>query len=95
MKNSFVYIIGNHNNSIFYIGVTSNLIKRVQEHKNKLISGFSSKYNLNKLLYYEIYDDINIAINREKQLKNWHKIWKINLIKIQNPELKDLFSGLL
>ena len=60
------------------------------EHKNKLVEGFSKKYNLNKLIYYEITNDVNSAINREKQLKNWHKDWKINLINQFNPEWKDL-----
>ena len=73
-----------------YIGVTSNLQKRVWEHKNKVVKGFTEKYNVNKLVYYELTDSIETAINREKQLKRWHREWKINLIKEMNPEFKDL-----
>lgn len=88
---SFVYIMGNEK-PVLYIGVTSNLARRVYLHKNKIAKGFTSKYNLHKLLYYEVFEDINIAIQREKQLKNWHREWKINLIKSKNPEFKDLYE---
>ena len=80
----------NCNNTTFYIGVTSNLQKRIWEHKNKVVEGFTKKYNINKLVYYEITDSIESAIIREKQLKNWHREWKLNLIKDNNPEFKDL-----
>lgn len=68
-------------NTVLYVGVTDNLARRVYEHKNKLIKGFSEKYSIKKLVYYETTNDINSAIKREKQLKNWHREWKINLIK--------------
>ena len=87
-----VYILTNYNNTTFYIGVTSNLPKRIWEHKNKVVEGFTQKYNLDKLVYYEITDSIISAIKREKQLKNWHRDWKINLIKETNPEFKDLYE---
>ena len=77
-------------NTTFYIGVTGDMIKRLYEHKNKLVEGFSSKYNLNKLVYFEDTNDVNAALNREKQLKNWHRDWRINLIKSKNPSLCDL-----
>ena len=80
----------NYKNTTLYIGVTSNLQRRVWEHKNKVVKGFTEKYNINKLVYYEITDSIESAIIREKQLKNWHRDWKINLIKEINPEFKDL-----
>ena len=80
----------NCNNTTFYIGVTSNLQKRIWEHKNKVVEGFTKKYNINKLVYYEITDSVESAIIREKQLKNWHREWKLNLIKDNNPEFKDL-----
>ena len=80
-KTYYVYIITNKLNSVLYIGITSNLVKRIWEHKNKVVDGFSNKYNLNKLVYYEICNDIEQAIKREKQLKNWHRAWKDNLIK--------------
>lgn len=86
----YVYILSNTTHSTFYIGVTSNLQKRIWEHKNKVIEGFTKKYNVNKLVYYEITNSIETAILREKQLKNWHRKWKLNLIKEFNPEMKDL-----
>ena len=85
-----VYILTNHHNTTFYIGVTSNISKRMWEHKNKITDGFTKKYNINKLVYYETTESIESAIKREKQLKNWHRDWKINLIKKNNPEFKDL-----
>jgi len=89
-RKGFVYIIGN-NRPTLYIGVTSNLIKRVYEHKQGSVEGFTKKYRLSKLLYYEAFDDIQRAIRREKQLKNWHREWKLNLIKTKNPAFKDLY----
>jgi putative endonuclease len=86
----WIYIITNKNNTTFYIGVTRNIYKRIYEHQNKIVDGFSKKYNLTKLVYYEKYSDIKEAISREKQLKNWHREWKMNLIKKLNPEMKDL-----
>ena len=85
-----VYIMTNYSEKSLYIGVTSNLQKRVWEHKNKVVEGFTEKYNVNKLVYYELTDSIESAINREKQLKRWHRQWKINLIKEMNPDFKDL-----
>ena len=88
-----VYILSNYEGTTFYVGVTSDLKKRIYEHKNKLFKGFSAKYNLEKLVYYEISDSIESAIEREKQLKKWHRQWKINLIKEQNPQFNDLSSN--
>ncbi len=91
MKYSYIYIITNKNNTTLYIGITSDLKSRIYKHKNKFYySSFSKKYNLEKLVYYEKYLEINQAIKREKQLKNWHKDWKINLIKTINRDFKDL-----
>ena len=90
MKSYYVYIMSNKHNTSLYIGVTNNLYRRVIEHKNKTIKGFSSKYNLDKLVYFETTDNIENALNREKQLKNWHSEWKSNLIKSVNPTFKDL-----
>lgn len=91
----YIYIITNKINSVLYIGVTSNLVKRIWEHKHKVVEGFSKKYNLHKLVYYELCNDIEQAIKREKQLKNWHRTWKDNLIKEKNPEFLDLFSSII
>lgn len=89
-KTYYVYIITNKNNTTFYIGATDSLIRRMYEHKNELVEGFSKRYRLKKLVYYEETSDINSAIAREKQLKNWHREWKINLIKKDNPGFEDL-----
>lgn len=87
-----VYILTNINNTTFYIGVTSNLPKRIWEHKNKFVDGFTKKYNVDKLVYYELTENIETAINREKQLKNWHRDWKIKLIKKINTNFDDLYK---
>ncbi len=86
----WVYILTNFNNSTFYIGVTNNLERRLYEHKNEMVNSFTKKYKLKKIVYYEHFVDVNDAIAREKQLKNWHRGWKLNLIKSVNPEFKDL-----
>ena len=90
----YVYIMSNKNNNVLYIGVTNNLIRRIYEHKNKILKGFTSKYNVEKLVYYECFEDELLAIQREKNLKNWHKEWKENLIRQMNPEWKDLYEGI-
>ncbi len=89
-KTYAVYIITNYNQTTFYIGVTGNLQKRIWEHKNKVVEGFTKKYNVDKLVYYELTENVESALNREKQLKRWHREWKVNLIKEMNPEFKDL-----
>lgn len=90
MKQYYVYILTNNNNNVLYTGITSNLIKRIYEHKNKLADGFTKKYNVNKLVYYEIFEDPENAIKREKMIKNLLRIKKIALIKAKNPEFKEL-----
>lgn len=85
-----VYILTNYSESSFYIGVTSNLERRIWEHRNHVVKGYTDKYNLNKLVYYELTNSIESAISREKQLKRWHRDWKINLIKEKNPQMIDL-----
>lgn len=91
-KSFWVYILTNWNNRLLYIGITSNLVNRTLQDINKENEGFTSKYNINKLVYYEHYDDINFAIQREKQLKKWKRDWKFQLIKMSNPKLLDLFD---
>lgn len=88
-------MLTNHINSVLYIGVTSNLAKRIGEHREKLISGFSDRYNLYKLVYYEFYDSMEEAILREKQLKRWSRKKKELLIDKQNQEWKDLYGGVI
>jgi len=86
----FVYIITNKNLTTLYIGVTSDLESRLYQHKEKLTDGFTTKYNLNRLVYFEETSDVVEAISREKQLKNWRKSWKLNLIRKENPMFLDL-----
>jgi len=93
MKQGFVYMGSNKNRTTLYVGVTNNLERRILEHKRGTGSAFTSKYNLTDLMYFEQIDGMLNAIKREKQLKNWHKEWKWNLIKKENPELKDLSDG--
>ncbi len=95
MKQYCVYITTNRENKVLYIGVTSNLPRRIYEHKNKLVKGFTEKYNVDKLVYFEQTENVQSALRREKQLKNWHKNWKINLINSFNPEWKELAGTLL
>jgi len=90
MKVGYVYIMRNKWRTTFYVGVTSDLAKRVTQYKSGKGSEFTGKHNLTDLLYYERIGDIEQAIKREKQLKRWHRDWKINLIKSVNPEMKDL-----
>jgi len=91
MRKGYVYIMSNKYRTTFYIGVTSAIKRRVLEHKTgKGTSAFTSRYNLFDLLYYEIIEGMAESIEREKQLKNWHRDWKINLIKESNPEMVDL-----
>lgn len=94
-KQSFVYIMTNKISTVLYVGVTNNLIKRVYQHKNKLAAGFTSKYNINKLVYYEVFEDINEAIKREKQIKGGSREKKIQLIKSKNPEFYDLYGEII
>ncbi len=94
-KSYYVYILTNKKNGTLYVGVTSNLIKRVYLHKQKLIDGFTKKYNIKILVHYEQYSDINQAILREKRLKKWKRKWKIELIEKNNPLWKDLYYDII
>ena len=94
IKNYFVYILANKRNGTLYIGVTSDLKKRVYEHRGNLIEGFTKRYNVHMLVYYEITEDVKNAIIREKQLKEWRRKWKLELIEKNNPEWKDLYDSL-
>jgi len=89
-KQFYVYILTNKSDRVLYVGVTNDLGRRMYEHKSKMVDGFTNKYNLTKLVYFEETQDVKSAIEREKQLKNWHRDWKINLIKRFNPGWKDL-----
>ena len=89
MKSYFVYIMTNRSKTL-YTGVTNNLERRVFEHKNKLVAGFTSKYNITKLVYYEETSNVHAALAREKQIKGWRRAKKIALIEAENPEWKDI-----
>ena len=91
----YVYILTNWNHKVMYIGVTNNLYKRIYQHKNKLIDGFTKKYNVTKLVYYESTEDVTSAITREKQLKGWVRKKKNDLVVTINPEWKDLSAELV
>ncbi len=96
MKKGYVYIMSNKNRTVLYVGVTSEIKERVDKHKTKHYpNSFSKRYNVFDLMYFEVWDKIDEAIKREKQLKNWHSNWKWNLIKENNPELKDLYNELV
>ena len=86
----YVYIISNKKNGTLYIGMTNNIERRIYEHKNSMIEGFSKDYNLNNLVHVEFFKYVNDAIKREKQLKNWNRKWKIELIEKENPNWEDL-----
>jgi len=94
-KPGYIYILTNKRRNVLYIGVTADLTQRIWKHKQGLGSEFTKKYKLKYLIYYESYPHMQDAINREKQLKNWHREWKFNLIKETNPTLKDLWSEIL
>jgi len=81
-------------NGTLYIGRTSNLVQRIWQHKNKMLEGFTRKYNVNKLVYYEVHPNAESAITREKQMKKWRRSWKIRLIKEKNPDWKDLYDDI-
>ena len=92
MKTYYVYILASKRNGTLYIGVTNDLIKRVYEHKNNLIEGFTNKYKVHRLVYYETTSEITSALHREKQLKKWKRAWKIELIEKNNPQWKNLYE---
>ena len=91
MKQYYTYILASRKNGTLYVGVTSDLLKRIYEHKQNLIDGFTKKYNVHTLVYYEVHNDIREAITREKQIKKWNRRWKMRLIEEMNPEWRDLY----
>jgi putative endonuclease len=91
----YVYILARKRNGTLYIGVTSDLVKRAYEHKSDLVDGFTKKYGVHDLVYYETIDSIESAIAREKQLKKWNRAWKVRLVEKGNPYWRDLYPSLL
>ena len=94
MKQPAVYILANKRNGTLYIGVTSNLRQRVWQHKHGVVDGFTKKYGVHLLVYYELHAEMRAAITREKQLKKWNRAWKLELIEGQNPDWRDLWEDL-
>ena len=94
-KHYYVYILASKKYGTLYIGVTNDLLRRVYEHKQHQVKGFTQKYDVTLLVYYEIFDSIEEAIIKEKQMKAWKRDWKINKIEALNPEWNDLYSSLL
>jgi putative endonuclease len=89
-----VYILASQRNGTLYIGITDNLLRRVWEHKHQLVEGFTNRYEIHHLVYYEVYEDPESVIAREKQLKEWRRNWKLELIEEKNPDWKDLYNSL-
>ena len=94
-KQPAVYILASQRNGTLYIGVTSDLVQRVWQHRNGLVEGFTKKYGVHRLVYYELHADMTEAIQREKRLKKWNRAWKIELIERENPEWLDLWPMIL
>ena len=94
-KQPAVYILASGRNGTLYIGVTSDLLKRVWEHKNDLVAGFTKRYGVDRLVYYELHEDMVSAITREKQMKKWNRAWKLKLIERQNPGWRDLWEEIV
>jgi putative endonuclease len=94
-KRPCVCILANRRNGTLYTGVTSDLVKRVYEHKNGLADGFTKKYGVHELVYFEMHADMTAAITREKQIKKWNRAWKLELIEKDNPEWKDLYETII
>jgi len=92
MKQSYVYILASGKNGTLYVGVTSDLFKRIYEHKQNIIDGFTKKYAIHTLVYYEMHEDVWEAIIREKRIKKWNRVWKLRLIEEKNPEWRDLYN---
>ena len=94
-KRPCVYMLANKRNGSLYVGVTSDVIKRIWEHKSGLVQGYTKKYGLNRLVWYELQDTMESAIQREKNIKNWKRRWKLELIEQSNPYWKDLYEELV
>jgi len=92
MSGGFIYFMASAPNGILYVGVTSDLVQRVYQHRNGLVQGFTKKYSVKRLVYFEQYDDIRLAIQRKHNIKHWSRTWKVRLILANNPEWNDLYD---
>jgi putative endonuclease len=95
MSGGFVYFMASAPNGILYVGVTSELVQRVYQHRNGLVPGFTKRYSIKRLVYFEQYDDIRLAIQREHNIKHWSRTWKVRLILANNPEWNDLYDSIV
>jgi putative endonuclease len=95
IKQPAVYILASERNGTLYIGVTSDLVKRIWEHKNNLVKGFTQRYNVHNIVWYELHESMNSAIEREKQMKEWKRAWKLKLIEKSNPNWNDLYDSII
>jgi putative endonuclease len=95
MKQYYVYIMASKKNGTLYIGVTSDLVKRIYEHKQNLADGFTKEYSVHAVVYYEPHKEVEVVILREKQMKKWNRKWKMRLIEEKNPEWKDLYNEII
>jgi putative endonuclease len=93
-RSFYVYILASKIGGTLYVGVTNDLIRRVAEHKSKAVEGFTRRYGVNRLVYFECFDDVENAIHREKRLKKWTRSWKIALVEKDNPDWNDLYPGI-
>jgi putative endonuclease len=93
-KQFYVYMLASKRNGTLYIGVTSDLVQRIWQHKNKMVQGFTNKYNVDRLVYYEKHYNAESAITKEKQMKKWRRAWKIQLIEDRNPDWNDLYNDI-
>ncbi len=94
MRGGYIYFVTNKPNGILYVGVTNDLVRRVYEHRTGAVAGFTKRYSLKTLVYFESFDDIRSAIQREKNIKHWSRTWKVRLILANNPEWLDLYDTL-
>jgi putative endonuclease len=94
MKQPCVYILSSRRNGTLYVGLTSNLVKRVWEHKENFVEGFTKRYGIHTLVWYEVHESMETAIQREKVIKNWKRSWKLELIEKTNPQWRDLYADL-
>ena len=95
MKQYYIYILASRRNGTLYVGVTSDLLKRIYEHKQDIVDGFTKKYHVHTLVYYEVHNDIQVAIEREKQIKKWNRRWKMRLVEEMNSEWRDLYNEIV
>jgi putative endonuclease len=94
MKQPAVYILATERNGTLYVGVTSNLVQRIWQHRHDFVEGYTQKYSVHQLVYYELHDEIDVAIKREKLIKRWNRQWKLKLIEEMNPQWKDLYDSI-